>query len=185
MTASAVEIPGYLPGTWAVDPVHSEASFTVRHLMSKVRGRFGKLEGHIKAADNPLESSVNVSIDPTSINTNNGQRDAHLRSADFLEVEKYPALTFVSTGIRPNGSDFLIDGDLTIKGITKPITAELEVGGFTPGPDGVPRAGYSASFVIDRNDYNVNFSAVLETGGVMVGDKISIQFEVEAILQQD
>ncbi len=183
MSTPTVDIPGYVTGKWVIDPTHSEAGFSVRHLVSKVRGRFGKLEGEINAAEDPLASSVSVSIDPTSIDTNNEQRDNHLRSADFLEVEKYPAITFVSTGIRPNGDDLLIDGDLTIKGVTRRITADLEVGGIVAGPDGAPRAGFTAKFDIDRNDYNVTFAAVLETGGVMVGDKISIQFEVEAVLQ--
>jgi polyisoprenoid-binding protein YceI len=183
MSTPAVEIPGYVAGKWVIDPAHSHAGFTVRHLVTKVRGQFGDLEGEITTADDPLASSITVSIDPSSINTNNEQRDNHIRSADFLEVEKYPAITFVSTGIRPNGDDFLIDGDLTIKGVTRRITADLEVGGFTAGPDGTPRGGFAAKFDIDRNDYNVNFAAVLETGGVMVGDKIAIQLEVEAILQ--
>jgi polyisoprenoid-binding protein YceI len=183
MSTPTVDIPGYVAGKWAIDPAHSHAGFTVRHLVTKVRGRFGNLEGEITTADEPLASSISVSIDPTSIDTNNEQRDNHIRSADFLEVEKYPAITFVSTGIRPNGDDFLIDGDLTIKGVTRRITAELEVGGFTTGPDGVPRGGFDAKFEIDRNDYGVNFAAVLETGGVMVGDKIVIEFQVEAILQ--
>jgi polyisoprenoid-binding protein YceI len=183
MSAPTTQVPGYQAGTYLIDPTHSEASFSVRHLVTKVRGRFAKLEGEIQAAEDPTQSKVSISVDPTSIDTNNEQRDGHLRSADFLEVEKYPALTFVSTGIRSNGDDFLIDGDLTIKGVTRQITAKLEVGGFTPGPDGVLRGGFNASFDIDRNDYNVNFNAVLETGGVMVGDKVSIQFDAEAILQ--
>jgi|SRR5882757_3268280 len=185
MTAPTVQLPGYVAGTWVLDPVHSEASFVSRHLVSKVRGRFQKLEGVINAAENPLDSTITVSIDPTTIYTNNEMRDNHLRSGDFLEVEKYPAISFVSTGIRQNGDDFLVDGNLSIKDVTKPITADLEFGGITAGPDGAPRAGFSASFEINRHDYNVNFSAVLESGGVMVGDKISIQFEVEAILQKD
>ncbi|MEO3751883.1 YceI family protein [Streptomyces sp. B6B3] len=178
------EIPGYAVGRWTVDPVHSDASFTVRHLVSKVRGRFRAIEGTITTAENPLDSAITVSIDPSSIDTGNEQRDAHLRSADFLEVEKYPRLTFTSTGIRQNGDGYLVEGDLTIKDVTRSITAELELGGFTPGPDGVPLAGFTASFEIDRKDYNVNFSAILETGGVVVGDTIAIQLEVEAGLDQ-
>lgn len=185
MSETTANIPGYVAGTWLVDPIHSDASFTVRHLVSKVRGRFRKIEGEIKAADNPLDSSVWISIAADSIDTNNEQRDNHLRSADFLEVDKYPTLTFTSTGVRPGGAGFLIDGNLTIKDVTRQITADLEVGGLAPADDGVPRSGYTATFEIDRHDYNVNFTKVLETGGVMVGDKVSIQVEVEAILQQD
>lgn len=185
MLDTTTQIPGYTAGRWLVDPVHSDASFTVRHLVSKVRGRFQRIEGEMIAAENPLDSSVTISIDPSSIDTNNEQRDNHLRSADFLEVERYPAMTFTSTGIRSNGATFLVDGDLTIKDVTRQITADLEVGGFTLGNDGVPRAGYAARFEIDRNDYNVNFSWVLETGGIMVGDTVSIQLEISAVLQQD
>ncbi|WP_228011218.1 YceI family protein [Nonomuraea phyllanthi] len=119
-----------------------------------------------------------------SIDTNNDMRDDHLRSADFLEVQTYPTLTFTSTGIRRHGEGFLVEGDLTIKDVTRQITAEVEISGFTPGHDGVPRAGCSATFDIDRNDYNVTFSKVLETGGVMVGDRVSIQLSILAILQQ-
>jgi polyisoprenoid-binding protein YceI len=179
------EIPGYTVGRWTIDPVHSDASFTVRHLVSKVRGRFRTIEGTITTAENPLDSAITVSIDPSSIDTGNEQRDAHLRSADFLETDKYPRLTFSSTGIRPDGDDYVVEGDLTIKDVTRSITAKLELGGFTTGPDGAPLAGFTASFEIDRKDYNVNFSAILETGGVVVGDTIAIQLEVEANLNQD
>lgn len=179
-----IQLPGYVAGSWLVDPIHSNASFTVRHLVSKVRGRFGTLEGEIKTADDPLDSSVTITVDADSIDTNNEMRDNHLRSSDFLEVDIYPTLAFTSTGIRPHGEDFLIDGNLTIKDVTRPITAELEVGGFAPSDDGVLRAGFTARFEIDRQDYNVSFRKVLETGGVLAGDRVSIEVEIEAILQE-
>ncbi|SFO39327.1 MULTISPECIES: YceI family protein [Actinomadura] len=185
MTATAPQIPGYIPGTWQIDPIHSDATFSVRHLVTKVRGRFRTLDGEINAAENVLDSSVRVTIAADSIDTNNEMRDDHLRSADFLETGTYPTLTFASTRIRPHGDAFLVDGDLTIKDVTRQITADVEIGGFTPGHDGVPRAGCTATFEIDRNDYNVNFSKVLETGGVMVGDRVSVQLEILAVLQQD
>lgn len=184
-TAPTIEIPGYVAGTWLIDPIHSDAAFSVRHLVTKVRGRFRTLEGEIHAGENVLDSSVRVTIAADSVDTNNQMRDDHLRSADFLEADRYPTLTFASTRIRPNGANLLVDGDLTIKDVTRQITAEVEIGGFTPGHDGLPRAGLTASFEIDRNDYNVNFSKVLETGGVMVGDRVSIQLEILAVLQQD
>lgn len=182
-TVTAGEIPGYVAGSWLIDPVHSDASFTARHLVSKVRGRFRELTGEIHAAENPLHSSVAVTIDAASIDTNNTQRDDHLRSADFLDVDRYPTLSFTSTGVRPDGDDFVVDGDLTIKDVTRRITAGLEVDGFAPDQDGVLRAGYTATFEINRKDFNVNFHWVLETGGAMVGDRVVIQLEIEAILQ--
>lgn len=184
-TTTTVQIPGYAAGSWLVDPIHSDASFAVRHLVGKVRGRFRTIEGEIKAGKDPLDSFVTITIDAESIDTNNEMRDNHLRSSDFLEVERYPTLAFTSLAIRPSGADVLIDGNLTIKDVTRQITAELEVGGFTPGHDGSLRAGYSARFEINRHDYNVDFTKVLETGGVMVGDRVSIQLDVQAILQQD
>ncbi|MEO3826479.1 YceI family protein [Actinomadura sp. B10D3] len=185
MTTATTQIPGYIPGTWQIDPIHSDATFSVRHLVSKVRGRFRTLEGEIHGAANVLDSSVRVTIAADSIDTNNQMRDDHLRSADFLETGTYPTLTFASTRIRPKGDAFLVDGDLTIKDVTRQITADVEIGGFTPGHDGVPRAGLTATFEIDRNDYNVNFSKVLETGGVMVGDRVSIQLGILAVLQDE
>src|SRR6202161_626895 len=117
MTETSVEIPGYIAGTWAIDPVHSEVSFVVRHMMiSKVRGRFDTFEATIFTAEGPPESTVTASVDLSSISTGQEQRDAHIRSADFFEVEKYPTMTFASTGVRVDGSNFLLDGDLTLKG---------------------------------------------------------------------
>lgn len=185
MTTSTGQIPGYLATRWVVDPAHSDATFTVRHLVSKVRGRFRTIAGEITTGENPLDSSVTITIDADSIDTNNEQRDNHLRTADFLEAATYPTLTFVSTGIRQDGDGVVIDGDLTIKGVTRQVTADLEPGGIALGPSGIPHAGCTATFEINRHDYNVNFSAVLETGGVVVGDKISIQVDIEAIQQQD
>src|SRR6201997_4235728 len=116
MSTTAVEIPGYIAGTWTVDPVPSEVSFVVRHMMvSKVRGRFDKFEGTIVTAEDPLASTVTASVDLSSINTGQEQRDAHIRSADFFEVEKYPEMTFVSTGIKEAEEGFVLEGDLTIK----------------------------------------------------------------------
>lgn len=183
MSIPTTQIPGYLPGTWQIDPMHSDATFSVRHLVTKVRGRFRTIEGRIETADDVLDSSVRVTIAADSVDTNNQMRDDHLRSADFLEADTYPALTFVSTRIRPDGTGFLVDGDLTIKDVTRQITAAVEIGGLTPGQDGIPRAGCTATFDIDRNDYDITFSKVLETGGVMVGDHVSIQLDILAIFE--
>jgi polyisoprenoid-binding protein YceI len=186
MSSTTVQIPGYVVGTWAIDPVHSEVSFTVRHMMvSKVRGRFDTFEGTIVTAEDPLASVVTASVDLSSINTGQEQRDAHIRSADFFEVEKHTHMTFVSTGIRPDGSDFLLDGDLTLKGVTKPVTFKLEISGFGPDAYGGTRAGFSATTEINRMDYGVTFNGPIPgvPGGVAVSEKVTISLEIEGGLQ--
>ena len=182
-TTTTSTIPGYIVGTWAIDPVHSDVSFTVKHMMvSKVRGRFGAVEGQLVTAADPLQSSVEATIDMVSIDTNNAQRDAHIRSADFFEVETHPNMTFRSTGIRADGDDFLVDGELTIKGITKPVTLALELGGFGPDAYGGTRAGFSATTTINRRDFGVDISMPLDGGGVVVGDKVTVSLDIEAVL---
>jgi len=186
MSSTAVEIPGYVAGTWAIDPVHSEVSFVVRHMMvSKVRGRFDTFEGTIVTATNPLDSTVTASVDLSSINTGQEQRDAHIRSADFFEVEKHPHMTFASTGVRVDGGDFLLDGDLTLKGVTKPVTFKLEVNGFGPDSYGGTRVGFSATTEINRKEFGVNFDGPIPgvPGGVAVSDKATISLEIEGVLQ--
>jgi polyisoprenoid-binding protein YceI len=186
MSTTAVEIPGYVAGTWAIDPVHSEVSFVVRHMMvSKVRGRFDKFEGTIVTAADPLQSSVTASIDLSSVNTGAPDRDNHIRSADFFEVENHPTMTFKSTGVRQEGENFLLDGDLTIRGITRPITLELEINGFGPDAYGGTRVGFSALGQITRQDFGVSFNGPIPgvPGGVAVSDKVTINLEVEGVLQ--
>ena len=182
----SVEIPGYVAGTWAIDPVHSEVSFTVRHMMvSKVRGRFDKFEGTIVTGEDPLASSVTATVDLSSINTGQEQRDAHIRSADFFEVEKYPEMTFVSTGVKHGGGGFILEGDLTLKGVTKPVAFNLEVNGFGPDAYGGTRAGFSATTEINRTDFGVNFNGPIPgvPGGVGVSEKVTITLEIEGVLQ--
>ena len=185
MTETAVEIPGYVAGTWAIDPVHSEVSFVVRHMMvSKVRGRFDKFEGTITTAPDPLQSSVNATVDLSSVNTGEPNRDNHIRSADFFEVESHPTMTFHSTGVRHDGSDFLLDGQLTIRGTTKPVTLKLEVNGFGPDAYGGTRAGFSAKGEISRKDFGVSFNGVIPgTNGAVVSDKVNLDLEIEGVLQ--
>ena len=159
MTETAVTLPGYVTGTWTVDPVHSEVSFVVRHMMvSKVRGRFDKFEGTITTAPDPLQSSVTATVDLSSVNTGNDTRDNHVRSEDFFHTEKHPTMTFRSTGIRADGDDFLLDGDLTLRGVTRPVTFKLEVNGFGPDPYGGTRVGFSATTEINRNEWNVSYN---------------------------
>lgn len=176
-------IPGYLTGTWTIDPVHSEVGFTVRHLMvSKVRGKFTSFSGEIVTAANPSDSSVTATIELGSLDTGNADRDAHVRSGDFFDAENNPNMTFRSTAIRPDGDDFVVDGELTLKGVTKSVPLKLELGGFGPDAWGGTRAGFTATTEINRQDFGVNFNAALETGGVVVSDKVTIILEIEAVL---
>jgi polyisoprenoid-binding protein YceI len=186
MTSISVQIPGYVSGKWDIDPAHTEIGFTARHMMvSKVRGKFTNYTASLTTAENPLESHAEAEIDLSSITTGNDQRDDHLRSSDFFDIQTNPKMTFVSTGIRPSGSDFLVDGNLTIRGITKPITLTVEVGGFNADPYGGYRAGFSARGEINRRDFGVNWNAAIEGGGVVVSDKVTIAVEVEAVLQKE
>jgi polyisoprenoid-binding protein YceI len=186
MTTSteAAAIPGYVAGTWEIDPVHSEVGFTARHMMvSKVRGRFTTFSGEIVLGESPEQSSVTATIDLTSINTGNEQRDQHIRSADFFEVDKYTTMTYRSTGIRAEGDHYIVEGELTLKDVTQEVPLTLELNGFGPDPYGGTRAGFTATTEINRRDFGVNFSAPMETGGVVVSDKIAIQLEIEAVLK--
>jgi polyisoprenoid-binding protein YceI len=183
-STTLTQIPGLVPGTWVIDPVHSDVSFVVKHMMvSKVRGSFREFEGVVTVAENPLDSSVTATIDMTSIDTNNTQRDDHIRSADFFEVESYPTMTFRSTGIRPDGEDFVLVGELTLHGVTRPVELALEVGGAGPDAYGGTRSGFSATTKINRRDFGIDISLPMDGGGVVVGDVISIQLEIEAVLQ--
>jgi len=182
----SVEIPGYAAGTWAIDPVHSEVSFTVRHMMvSKVRGRFDKFEGTIVTAEDPLESTVTATVELDSINTGQEQRDAHIRSADFFEVEKYPTMTFTSTALKGGDEGFTLEGDLTLKGVTKSVVFNLEVNGFGPDAYGGTRVGFSAETQIHRSDFGVNFNGPIPgvPGGVAVSENVTINLEIEGVLQ--
>ena len=186
MSETAVEIPGYVAGTWNIDAVHSEVSFVVRHMMvSKVRGRFDKFEGTIVTAPDPLASSVSADIDLSSVNTGNETRDNHIRSEDFFHVEKHPTMTFRSTGVRPDGDDFLLDGDLTLRDVTRPVTFKLEVNGFGPDAYGGTRVGFSAITQINRKDFGVSFDGPIPgvPGGAVVSDAITLNLEVEGVLQ--
>jgi len=182
------KVPGYLAGTWDIDPVHSEVSFVVRHMVvSKVRGRFDRFEGTIVTADDPLQSTVEAVVDATSVNTNQEQRDAHVRSADFLDVDNHPQITFRSFVVRPAGDHFLVDGDLTIRGVTKAVTWELEVNGFTPDAFGGTRAGFTASTEINRTDFGVSYNGPIPgaDNAMVLSDKVTLNIEVEAVLRQN
>ena len=176
-------IPGYVAGTWTIDPVHSEVGFTVRHMMvSKVRGKFTEFSGELVTGDNPLDSRVSATIELASIDTGNPDRDNHIRSADFFETDTFKTMTYRSTGVRVDGDDYVLDGELTLKGVTKPVALKLELGGFGPDPYGGTRAGFSATGEIKRSEFGVDFNAALETGGLVVSDKVNLHLEIEAVL---
>ena len=171
-------------GTWIIDQSHSEVGFTARHLMvSKVRGSFEKFSGTLTISDDFTASKVEATIDPASINTRDENRDNHLRTDDFFGVEAHPLWTFVSTGLSSNGSDFALNGDLTIKGITKPITLNLEVLGVNKDPWGNIKAGFSATAKINRKEFGIEWNAPLEAGGFLVGDEVTLNLEFQAALQ--
>ncbi|MFI8221490.1 YceI family protein [Streptomyces sp. NPDC085932] len=189
MTAGLVEIPGYVAGTWVIDRVHSEVGFMVRHLMiSKVRGQFTSFEGEVITDPDPLKSRVTATIDLGSISTGNEQRDAHVRSGDFLGVDEHPTMTYRSTAIRTAGADFILDGELTLKGITRVVPLKLEINGFGPdpfAPDPLKgaRVGFTATGEINRMDFNVNFNGPVPGGGVVVSESVQIFLEIEAALR--
>ncbi len=174
---------GLVPGTWVIDPGHSEVGFTVRHLMSKVRGQFRDFEGSLLIAEDPFESSVSASIDLGSVDTRNEDRDNHLRSADFFSVETSPKMTFETTGIRQEGDDLFATGALTINDVTKPVELALEFLGVEKDPWGNSRVGFEATTAISRKEWGVTFNIPLDGDKVMIGDKINVVLAVEAIHQ--
>lgn len=184
MTSPTIEIPGYVVGTWDIDPVHSDVSITARHFaVSKVRGSFSAYSGEIVTTENPLNSTVTATIEASSIDTKNGDRDNHIRSADFLDVENYPTITFQSTAIKPAEEGFVLEGQLTLHGVTKPVALDLELSDFGKDPYGGTRVGFSAITTVLRSDFDMKFNAVLETGGAVVSDKLQVALEIEAVLR--
>jgi polyisoprenoid-binding protein YceI len=185
--STVVQIPGFVAGTWDIDPAHSEVSFVVRHLVvSKVRGRFDRFSGTIITDADLDRSSVTVAIDASSINTNEPNRDNHVRSTDFLDVENFPNITFRSTAVRNEGGRFFVDGELTIRGATRPVTLDVEVNGFTPDHRGGTRAGFSASTEINRDDFGVSYNGPIPgtDNAMILSDKVALTLELEAVLQR-
>jgi len=184
MSITAETIPGYKVGTWTLDPTHSEVTFSVRHLaISKVRGSFKKFDATVVTAENPADSTFTASIDVASIDTNNADRDGHLRTGDFFAIEEFPTIDFVSTGLSHDGEDFLLTGDLTVRGVTKPVTIKGEFGGIVTDPYGQTKAGATGTLKINRTDFGVNWNAALESGGFLLGDEVSITIEGQVVLQ--
>jgi polyisoprenoid-binding protein YceI len=177
---TATRIPGYIAGTWDIDPSHSTVGFSVRHMMvSKVRGNFQTFSGEIVTGENLEDSQVTATVDATSITTGTEQRDNHIRSADFFEVENHPTWEFRSTAVTEN----TLEGELTIKGVTRPVSFDLEFSGFGPDAWGGTRAGFEATTTINRNDFGVDIKMPLEGGGLVVGEKVTVTLEIEGVLR--
>ncbi|MET8331579.1 YceI family protein [Streptomyces sp. NPDC005181] len=184
MTTTPATDLARLTGNYTLDPSHTRIGFVARHAMvTKVRGAFNEFEGSAYInGDNPADSTATVTIKAASIDTRNAQRDEHLRSNDFLAMDQHPEITFVSTAVRQNGENtFDLTGDLTIRGVTKPVTVPFTYEGAATDPFGNVRVGFEGSVTINRKDYGVTWNATLETGGVLVSDKIVLEFEVSAI----
>jgi polyisoprenoid-binding protein YceI len=181
-------IPTELTGSYTVDPSHSRIGFVARHAMvTKVRGAFNDFEADgFLDADDPTRSKVDLTIQAASIDTRNADRDGHLRSNDFFDMEQYPTITFRSTAVEViDAETFRLTGDLTIKGVTKPITVDFEYAGSAVDPFDNTRIGFEGSTVINRKDWGVEWNAPLETGGVLVGEKVTLEFEISAVRNAD
>jgi len=169
-------------GTYNIDSSHTHVGFAVKHFgLSKVRGEFQQVEGAINITDPAEGSNVSVTIPAESFNSNDEGRDAHIRSADFLDVEQFPTLTFVSTGLRQDGDDWVVTGDLTIHGVTRSVELETEFEGSLDDPYGMERIAFSAETEIDRTEFGLTWNQALETGSLVVGKKVKITLEVEAV----
>ena len=181
---TATNEPATLTGTYAIDPSHSRIGFVARHAMvTKVRGSFNEFEGsgHFDAED-PTRSHLQLIIQAASIDTRNADRDGHLRSNDFFDMETYPTITFVSTAVAQTGDDeYRVTGDLTIKGVSRPVTVELEYTGTAVDPYGNQRIGFEGKTTVNRKEWGVNWNAALEAGGVLVSEKVTLEFDVSAI----
>ena len=184
MTPSIDTHAEYRAGTWKLDPIHSEISFSVKHLkISKVRGSFKTIDATIVTAANPADSTAEATIEVASVDTNQKDRDAHLRTSDFFLADQFPNITFTSTSIETSGDEFTITGDLTLRGVTKSEVLKGEFGGIVTDGYGQTKAGATASTVINRHDYGVSWNAALEAGGLTLGDDVSINFDLQVVLQ--
>ena len=176
------EVP--LAGQYVVDPSHSEVAFVARHLVvAKTRGTFGSFTGEVEIGEDPTQSSLRAEVDLASVDTRDAGRDEHLRSADFFHVEEHPSMTFVSTAVHQDGDRWAVDGDLTIRGVSNPVTLDVEFLGGIGDPWGNTRAAFSASTELDREAWGLTWNQALETGGVVVGKKVQIQIDAELIKQ--
>jgi polyisoprenoid-binding protein YceI len=177
------ELAELTPGVWNIDTSHTTVGFIARHLVvAKVRGRFGAVSGSLTVSDDPLDSTVSAEIEMASVDTGDSGRDEHLRSADFFDVEQFPTMSFTSTALRGDGAEYVLSGDLTIKGVARSIELDVEFDGVSPDPWGGTRVGFTAEGEINRRDYGLDFDVKLDTGGALVSEKIKIVLDVEAVL---
>ncbi len=184
MTTSTDIYPDYIAGTWKLDPTHSEVSFTVKHLMiSKVRGTFETFDVTIVTAEDPKDSTVVATIDVASVNTGVEARDQHLRTSDFFLVDEHPEMTFTSTSVDGGPDDFTITGDLSLRGVTKSVVLKGEFGGIITDGYGQTKAGATATTKINRHDFGVSWNNALEAGGVTLGDDVTINLDLQVVLQ--
>jgi polyisoprenoid-binding protein YceI len=182
--------PDLLAGRWSIDPAHSEVTFTIRHLMTTVRGSFPDFRGEVRIAGDPLRSSAWAEIAMGSIDTRSAERDAHVRSADFLDVDRYPVMAFTGTGVeratigrRARHPRYHLDGDLTVRGVTRPVRLLVEFHGVEEDPWGGTRAGFTATTALSRADFGIEFNVPLQGDKVMLGDTIAVQLEIQAVLE--
>lgn len=182
-TTPATSIPGLVAGTYALDTAHTEIGFTVRHLMTKVRGLFEKFDGAIVVNDSLEASTTSVTVELSSVNTRSEQRDGHLRSGDFFDAENSPKMTFASTALKPSGDDYVLTGELTIKNVAKPIEFAVEFLGVEQNAYGQKIIGFEATTSISRKDWGIDFNVPLEGGKLLIGDKVDIHLQVQAALQ--
>ena len=184
LTRTAADVTVPTAGTYQLDPSHSSADFQVRHLgLSKVRGGFAIQAGTVVIAEDPTQSTVEVSLDAASFETGAADRDAHVKGADFLDVEQFPKLTFRSTGVRQSGSDWKVDGELTIKDVARPVTLDVEFEGANQDPWGNGRIAFAAETEINREDFGITWNQAIEAGGVVVGPRVKIEIGAEAVRQ--
>lgn len=173
-----------LNGTYVIDPSHTRVGFVARHAMvTKVRGAFNEVDGKATTDENLENASIDVTINTASVDSRNADRDAHLKGDDFFDVEQFPAITFKSTDVQAKGDDLVVTGDLTIKDVTKPVTIEFDYEGGATDPFGNQRIGFEGKTVVNRSEFGLTWNAALEAGGVLVSDKVTLEFEVSAIRQ--
>ncbi|REE97607.1 YceI family protein [Thermomonospora umbrina] len=177
----ATAAPGLTTGTWTIDPAHSEVTFAIRHLMSKVRGVFTEFSGTVVIGEDVASSTATAEIAMASVDTRNADRDQHIRSSDILDIENHPQMTFRSTGLRAEGGDHLLDGELTIRGVTRPVTLEVEYNGVGDDPWGGFRAGFTAKTTVNRKDWGIEFNVPLAGEKALLGDKVDILLEIQAV----
>jgi len=179
MSTATVSLP---TGTWTIDPTHTRIGFIARHMMvTKVRGSFSDFSADVEIADNPLDSKLSATVQMASIDTGNSDRDGHLRTNDFFDIDQFPTMSLVATGFDRSGDGYVMHADLTIKGVTNAVDFELDLDGIGQDPWGGTRAGFSATATVNRKDWGIEWNAPLETGGVLVGEKVVIELDVQLI----